>query len=395
MIEKLKNKVCLIITLSISILLTGVIIIFAILNYNNTLNAITSMLDRFNNFSRENNSSEERLNANEDRLAINMYKIYSYIISENKIEKDYSGSDEKIEEYAIKAFNKKSEKGVIGNYVFRIKTLKDGRTMVLLIEDENTVNRIKTIYITSFIMIILVMLITYIIAKKISNIIVKPVEETIEKQKQFISDASHELKTPLAVIEANVGVLENEVGTSKWMTYIQNEISSMDKLINNLLFLAKVENVKEISKKELFNISEEVDIVCAMFESMTYEKNIKLESNIEKNIKFNGNKEDIKQVLSIIIENAIMHTKYNGKTMVELKKQKNSTIIEIKNEGEPIPEEEKEKIFERFYRIDKSRNRKEKRYGLGLAIAKSIIEQYDGKITVECKNGLTNFKITL
>lgn len=393
MIEKLKNKVCLIITLSISTLLIGIILIFAILNYNNTLNAITSMLDRFNISPKGTNISEERFSLDENKL--DMYKIYLYVINGNKIEKDYSASDGGIEEYAIKAFNKNTEKGVIGNYIFKIKNLKDGRTMVFLIEDESTVSRIKTIYMTSFIMIILAIMLTYIISKKIANIIVKPVEETIEKQKQFISDASHELKTPLAVIEANIGVLENEVGTSKWMTYIQNEISSMDKLINNLLFLAKVENIKEVSKKEIFNLSEEVEIVSAMFESMTYEKNIKLESNIEKDIKFNGNKEDIKQVLSIIMENAIMHTKDKGKTIVELKKQKNNTVIEIKNEGEPIPEEEKEKIFERFYRIDKSRNRKEKRYGLGLAIAKSIIEQYSGKILVECKDGITNFKIIL
>lgn len=180
MIEKLKNKVCLIITLSISTLLIGIIVVFAILNYNNTLNAITSMLDRFNNFPREINSGEEKINE------LDMYKIYSYMINGDKLEKNYIEDNEEIEKYAIKALNKKSEKGVVGN----------------------------------------------IIAKKISNLIVKPVEETIEKQKQFISDASHELKTPLAVIEANVGVLENEVGTSKWMNYIQNEISSMDKLIH-------------------------------------------------------------------------------------------------------------------------------------------------------------------
>lgn len=389
MIEKLKNKVCLIITLSISTLLIGIIVVFAILNYNNTLNAITSMLDRFNNFPREINSGEEKINE------LDMYKIYSYMINGDKLEKNYIEDNEEIEKYAIKALNKKSEKGVVGNYIFKTKNLKDGKKMILLIEDENTANRIKMIYITSCIIIILAIIITYIIAKKISNLIVKPVEETIEKQKQFISDASHELKTPLAVIEANVGVLENEVGTSKWMNYIQNEISSMDKLINKLLFLAKVENRKDVSEKEIFNISEEVDIVCAMFESMTYEKNIKLESNIEKNIKFDGNKEDIKQVLSIIIENAITHTKNNGKTIVELKKEKNNIIIEIKNEGDPIPEEEYIKIFERFYMVDKSRNRKEKHYGLGLAIAKSIVEQYNGKITVRCDNGITNFKIIL
>lgn len=188
---------------------------------------------------------------------------------------------------------------------------------------------------------------------------VKPVEETIEKQKQFISDASHELKTPLAVIEANVDVIETQNGKSKWLTYIQSEISSMDKLINNLLLLAKTDNMSQLKQTETFNLSEEVNLVSSMFESMAYEKKISIQYNVQDNIKFNGNKEDIKQILSVLIDNAIMHTKENGKVIIELEKEKNITL-QVKNEGEPIPEKERENIFERFYRVDKARNRKEK-----------------------------------
>lgn len=188
---------------------------------------------------------------------------------------------------------------------------------------------------------------------------VKPVEETIEKQKQFISDASHELKTPLAVIEANVDVIETQNGKSKWLTYIQSEISSMDKLISNLLLLAKTDNMSQLKQIETFNLSEEVNLVSSMFESMAYEKKISIQYNVQYNINFNGNKEDIKQILSVLIDNAIMHTRENGKVIIELEKEKNITL-QVKNEGEPIPEEERENIFERFYRVDKARNRKEK-----------------------------------
>ncbi len=101
-------------------------------------------------------------------------------------------------------------------------------------------------------------------------------------------------------------------------------------------------------------------------------------------------------MLSVLIENAIMHTKENGKIVVELNKEKGTTVLQVSNEGEEIPKEEREKIFERFYRVDKSRNRKEKRYGLGLAIAKSIVvEGYNGKIGVDCKDGITTFKVIL
>lgn len=262
-------------------------------------------------------------------------------------------------------------------------------------KNESVITRIKIIFILSGVACIIVLIAAYFISKKVSNWIVKPVEETIEKQKQFISDASHELKTPLAVIEANADVLEGQVGESKWMEYIQSEIASMDKLINNLLFLAKIENTNHIQGDEIFNVSDEVSLTCSMFESMAYEKKITINYNIAEDIKMKGYKEDIRQVVSILVDNAIKHTKENGNIFIEAGKEKNNVVIQVKNEGEPIAEEEKDKIFERFYRVDKSRNRKEKRYGLGLAIAKSIVEQYNGKIEVVCKDGITCFRVSL
>lgn len=179
------------------------------------------------------------------------------------------------------------------------------------------------------------------------------------------------------------------------MKYIQSEITSMNKFINDLLFLTKIENTKGWQVNENFNLSEEMNLISSMFESMAFEKNISIEYSIIDNVKINANREEIKQVLSILIDNAIKHTKENGKVMIELNIEKNNVIMQVKNEGNPIPEEEKDKIFERFYRVDKSRNRKEKRYGLGLAIAKSIIENYKGKIEVYCKDGITAFKVTI
>ena len=132
-----------------------------------------------------------------------------------------------------------------------------------------------------------------------------------------------------------------------------------------------------------------------MFESMAYEKQVNITSNIDQNIMMNGNKEDIEHIVSTLTDNAIKHTKAKKEVQIILKKEKNDIIFEVKNMGEKIPEEEREKIFERFYRIDKSRNREEKRYGLGLAIAKSTIEKYKGKIEVFYKDNFTVFKVTI
>ena len=261
-------------------------------------------------------------------------------------------------------------------------------------ENERVNNHIKTTILISILVSGVSLIFIYIVSKKTSEIIVKPVNETFEKQKQFISDASHELKTPLAVIEANADVLENEVGNNKWLTYIQNETESMDKLINELLLLAKIENIDNIKKYERFNLSTQVEKSALMFESIAYEKQVNITTNIQKDIYINGNRQDIEHIVSTLVDNAIKHSEPNKDIRVQLAKEKN-IILQVKNYGESIPEEQRDKIFERFYRVDKSRNRSEKRYGLGLAIAKTIVDKYNGKIHVECKDGITSFVIFL
>ena len=159
--------------------------------------------------------------------------------------------------------------------------------------------------------------------------------------------------------------------------------------------LAKIENIENVREYEKIDVSNETKIIIAMFESMAYEKNVKISSNIEENIILTGNKQDIEHILSTLLDNAIAHSDGLKDVIVELKKEKNEILIEVKNTGEPIPDKEKEKIFERFYRVDKSRNRSQKRYGLGLSIAKSVVEKYNGKIEVLHKNGFTIFKVSI
>ena len=157
--------------------------------------------------------------------------------------------------------------------------------------------------------------------------------------------------------------------------------------INNLQLLTKIENVDNIQERKIFDVSKETEMTISMFESMAYERNVKLSSKIQENIMVNGNKEDIEHILSTLIDNAIKHTESGNEVIVELSKEKNELIIQVKNEGKEIPEKEREKIFERFYRIDKSRAREKGGYGLGLSIAKSIVNRYKGKIKAEVVTG--------
>jgi signal transduction histidine kinase len=353
------------------------------------------MLDKFINYEPRNTIGERNDVDSKNDFDVNLDGVYTFTIENSKI---ITASDklnnETIQQYAIKISSGNTENGIIGNYIYKVRRTKSNNTVILM-ENKTVVSQTRIILLFSVSACVLSLIIIYSIAKKISKVIVKPIQETFEKQKQFISDASHELKTPLAVIEANTDVLENEIGNNKWMNYIQNEIESMNKLINELLLLAKIENVDELKNYKDFDMSKETEIIVSMFESMAYEKNILLKCNLQDGIIINGNKEDIEHIVSTLVDNAIKHTENSKEVIVELSKDKNNIILQVKNIGQPIPENEREKIFERFYRIDKSRNRSEKRYGLGLAIAKSTIQKYNGDIEVSYKNGFTIFKVTI
>lgn len=394
MIKKLKQRIFLIVMLSLSIVMLGIIILYAYLNYTNTITTTVSMMNRFI-------EPEPRRNHNEIedfkiKPEMNIDGLYRIIIQNSTIVHS-SGNLGTVETSILSnaILKKNNEKGIINDYIYEVKRINKNTIVISLLENAKAISHIKVMIIFSIIMSVFAIAVIFVIAKKLSIIIVKPVEETFEKQKQFISDASHELKTPLAVIEANTDVLQDKVGESKWINYIQTEIESMNKLINELLLLAKIENVDNVKEYVQLDVSKEVEIILSMFESIAYEKGVNIESNIEENITLNGNKQDLEHIVSTLTDNAIKHTESGNKVIVDLKKDKNEIILEIKNMGEPIPEEEREKIFERFYRIDKSRNRVEKRYGLGLSIAKAIIEKYNGKITVDCKDGFTIFKVVI
>lgn len=394
MIKKLSQKIFWLIMVSLSIVILGIIIFSSILNCKNIINTSISVVDKFviTVEAKKNNIKDYKMNPN-----INVDGLYYVIIENNKILTNSEVLNNiQLKEYIVKLSNGNKESGIIGNYIYKFEKIKENTNRIILIEDENAVLQIKLIFIFAICLSSLSLFGIYIIARKVSKSIVKPVEDTFEKQKQFISDASHELKTPLAIIEANADVLENEIGNNnKWIGYIQNEIESMDKLINELLLLAKVENIDNLRKYEQIDLSKEVEIILSMFESMAYEKNIIINSDIQENIMLSCDKEDIKHIISTLVDNAIKHTETEKEIKIELSKEKGEIIIQVKNMGEPIPKEEKQKIFERFYRIDKARNRSEKRYGLGLAIAKSTVQKYKGKIEVFYEKGFTVFKVII
>lgn len=210
MIKKLNQRIFLLIMVSLSIIVLGTIILFAVLNYSNTINTATFMMDRFMG-EQPKKSPDGRLEDYKIKPETTTYGVYNFLIQDSIIvQASVPSNDKTINEYALKVANKNTEKGIIGKYVYKVRKIDSNTTKITFMENENAIAHIKIIFIFSIIISIVLLVAIYIIAKKVSKMIVKPVEETFEKQKQFISDASHELKTPLAVIEANSDVLENE-----------------------------------------------------------------------------------------------------------------------------------------------------------------------------------------
>jgi len=397
MINKLRKKIFWIIQISLSIIVLGIILLFTSFSYKNTITSSTMFMGRIEGREevKEDRAKEiDEQRTNKDPFSISIEGVYRLSIENGTILRESNDVTDDIRNYAKELSNKKTEEGYIGKYIYKIRKIGNNGKEITLMENEEAIKRLKVIIIIAIIIGFLGIILIYIIAKKIASTIVKPVEESFNKQKQFVSDASHELKTPLAVIEANADVLQSKVGENKWITYIQNEVQSMNKLVNDLLTLARMENTNSTNFQK-FDLSKEIQMSVAVFESMIFEKEIKLETNIDKDIVFNGDKEDIKHIISIILDNAIKHTEKDGIIIVNVGKEKNDIKIEIKNQGEPIPVEEQEKIFERFYRVDKARSRSEKRYGLGLSIAKEIVDKYSGTIKASSKDGFTSFVVKI
>ncbi len=241
------------------------------------------------------------------------------------------------------------------------------------------------LFISAFICLITLTLV-FIISIFLANKSIQPIKKSWEKQAAFIADASHELRTPLAVVTSNLEiVMENETETvgsqKKWFGNIHSELERMKKLVDDLLFLARADAEDEIPK-DYFDLSRLLFKIYDSFIPLAKKKDLSLILDNKDNITLYGNEFQIKQLVTILLDNAIKYTDYGGK--IELKLEVSASVyrLSIKDTGEGIPKEHIDKIFDRFYRVDKSRSRTYGGSGLGLAIAKCIINEHKGTINI-------------
>lgn len=302
-------------------------------------------------------------------------------------------TEEVAKEAALQVLQRGKEEGRLSSLGLRFlvdqgKGEEKGFVKIAFTEDSSIMQNMASLIFTSFLGCVGALAAFFFISLFLSKWALTPVEQAWERQRQFVADASHELKTPVTVILANMGILltnrkdaiESQI---KWVEYTKAEAERMKHLVDDLLFLAKTDAPSVKKPFILLSFSDIVWSALLPFESVAFEQGVALNSEIADGVILEGEEEQLKQLIVILLDNACKYTDEKGAVTVRLEKLPDKVKLSVNNTGQPIAPDSLEHLFERFYRADKARTREKGGYGLGLSIAKRIVEGHHGKITVE------------
>lgn len=397
MIKKLRQKFILSAMLSLVLVLFIILSGIHIMNYSKITSDADNVLTVLNQYGGKfpkNNLSPERKFRNplspetpyQSRyftVSFNPDGSVEYIDTGKVVATDTQSA----QEYAIKVYESGTSNGFYDIYRYGIfENSEDGTTLVIFLDCSKELSNFSSSIIFSIILSCIGILSVLILVIISSKFFLKPVYESYKKQKQFITDAGHEIKTPLAIIDANLELIEMENGESEWTGSIRNQVQRLTSLTSDLITLSKMEeNDKIIMEK--FSLS---DTVCDVIEpflipALTHKKS--LDYDVDANIEFCGDEKSIRRLVNILLDNAVKYTPENGNIFVELKKQDKTITLTVKNEAENLKAADMPYLFDRFYREDKSRNSSVKGYGIGLSVAKAIVESHKGKISAKSPDG--------
>ena len=304
-------------------------------------------------------------------------------------------TDEQVAQLVQRALKSGDSHGCIGSQFYLLSDSEDGRLMVVIDarRDLESARRSLTsiVRVTAAAWAVLTAGALLLIRRML-----RPVQDAFERQKQFVWDASHELKTPLAVISANAEALSAEIGENESLSYIQSEIRRTDRLVQNLLTLARMDGGRMQPALRSFDLSRALTGVTLPFESAVFEAGRTLKTHIDEGVECTGDEEMLKQLAVILLSNALKYSNDGGEIDVRLSRRDGRPVLEVQNTGTPIPPESLPRIFDRFYRVDDSHNRENPGNGLGLSIARSIVQAHRGEIAVQsdAQRG-TTFRVTL
>ena len=236
---------------------------------------------------------------------------------------------------------------------------------------------------------LLILLLTVLLSKRV----VRPVAESYEKQKQFITDANHELKTPLTLILSNLDIVEAELGQNEWLDDIRSEGERMGLMINQLVALSRMDESQAHMVRSAFDLSAAVEDTVSEFQPLAAERGKKLQTSIEPGIRYEGDEGLIRRLASILMDNAVKYCDEGGEIRVEACQHRHPVLI-VENTYAQVDQLELDRLFDRFYRADKARTFSGS-FGVGLSIAQSIVRSHRGSIHAYRKGNTIGFRAEL
>lgn len=295
--------------------------------------------------------------------------------------------------FAKEAVKKGSKRGFCENYRYLLTEKEDG-SMVIFLDLSRELSSFRRILYTSIGVSALGFFAVFLLVMFFSGKVFLPVADSYQKQKQFITDASHELKTPLTIISANIEVLEMESEENDWTISIKKQIDRMIHLVEQMVSLSKMDEGQEMIHKEYLNLSALVSEVAESFYPVIQSQGKTFETGIEDNLFVSGDDLKLRQMLSLLLENAVKYSNEQGSIVLKCRKKGNKSELVIQNTVTEIQKGNLDILFERFYRLDSSRNSEKGGSGIGLSIVKSIVSAHKGKITA-CSEDGTSLEITV
>ena len=302
-------------------------------------------------------------------------------------------SDDEIKEYGYKALNKGKDNGWIGSYRYNINQINSG-TIITFVDGSANLKITRNFLVLTFLLILMFGIVISLLLKVFFEKIFSTVEEGYNKQKRFITDANHELKTPLTIITTNLEILQMEDGENEWVKDTLNECGRMKKLINQLSRLTRMDEEAGTLNFTEYDLSEILKSAISEFDVLARKKNLTIESNIVSGIVHKGDEEEIRQLISILLDNVIKYCDDDGNVSVFLEKSRKVVLL-VENTYSNVNSVQLDKLFDRFYREDKARTYNGGS-GIGLSIAKEIVEKHKGEVLAYKKNDdIIGFKVVL
>ena len=394
MIEKLKKKflISLLASVIIAVGIIYSIIIFTNLKQtNNALDKITDEIAYNNGILPEETDDSTLLVSKESKKAL-VYFTVKLDGTEYSAELNHASSisEENAINYAKKALSKPKSRGWIGNYRYKIYTDYQNKKSIVFLDGSINKGTTKIIIVNEGIIMFSSGLAVFLILAILSEKILSPISESYVKQRQFITDVNHELKTPLTLINTNLEIIESETGRNEWIDDVKKETARMTELVNQLVTLSRMDESPKMDFLK-FNLSELLNGAVAEFKPLA--TSVSFEEDIAPDVIYTGNEDSIRRLIGIMLDNAIKYCDVGGVISIKLTNHRHP-VIYFENTYSKVNEIDLSRLFDRFYRADKSRTNKGS-FGIGLSLAKNITHSHKGDVTCYKKDNIIGFKIIL